>query len=176
MVDMNVSSSRTESDLRMSANATAFRKANPVASLSLSGKEVIPTLGSASLPPPPDTAHSSLVNEAWSCGCPDCGAPLTVRAWLGLADCWNCSTSISLDHLPDLKPVASNASLIPPVQAAAGSVKPQPIPPPRAPVAAPKARTAVASSYDVGGLLSPWLISLIVHLIVLTLLGLIQPF
>lgn len=30
------------------------------------------------------------------CGCPSCTAPMTVRIWLGLADCWRCQSSIEL--------------------------------------------------------------------------------
>ncbi|MEM9942702.1 MAG: prenyltransferase/squalene oxidase repeat-containing protein [Planctomycetota bacterium] len=30
------------------------------------------------------------------CRCPDCGAPMTVRIWLGLADCWQCDSSVAL--------------------------------------------------------------------------------
>lgn len=30
------------------------------------------------------------------CACPDCTAPMTVRIWLRLADCWRCQSSISL--------------------------------------------------------------------------------
>ena len=30
------------------------------------------------------------------CRCPDCHAPLSVRAWLMVADCWRCGTSIEL--------------------------------------------------------------------------------
>ncbi len=30
------------------------------------------------------------------CECPDCSAPMTVRIWLQLADCWRCQASISL--------------------------------------------------------------------------------
>ncbi|MGM0487816.1 MAG: prenyltransferase/squalene oxidase repeat-containing protein [Planctomycetota bacterium] len=30
------------------------------------------------------------------CACPDCGAPMTVRLWLMVADCWRCETSIEL--------------------------------------------------------------------------------
>jgi hypothetical protein len=32
------------------------------------------------------------------CKCPDCEAPMTIRLWLRLADCWRCSTSIALDE------------------------------------------------------------------------------
>ncbi len=30
------------------------------------------------------------------CQCPKCNAPMTVRVWLQLADCWRCATSIAL--------------------------------------------------------------------------------
>lgn len=30
------------------------------------------------------------------CACPDCEAPMTVRSWLRLADCWRCDASIQL--------------------------------------------------------------------------------
>ena len=30
------------------------------------------------------------------CSCPDCEAPMTVRTWLRLADCWRCNASIQL--------------------------------------------------------------------------------
>jgi len=30
------------------------------------------------------------------CGCPDCSAPMTVRLWLMIADCWQCEASVEL--------------------------------------------------------------------------------
>lgn len=30
------------------------------------------------------------------CACPDCGAPMSIRFWLMIADCWQCGTSIEL--------------------------------------------------------------------------------
>src|SRR5260370_1205559 len=30
------------------------------------------------------------------CSCPECRAPLSVRTWLMVADCWRCGTSIEL--------------------------------------------------------------------------------
>ena len=30
------------------------------------------------------------------CSCPDCEAPMTIRSWLRLADCWRCEASIQL--------------------------------------------------------------------------------
>lgn len=32
------------------------------------------------------------------CACPECAAPMTIRNWLGLADCWRCQTSIALNE------------------------------------------------------------------------------
>jgi Squalene-hopene cyclase C-terminal domain len=37
-----------------------------------------------------------LDGDAVFCGCPDCRAPMSVRVWLMLADCWRCGTSIEL--------------------------------------------------------------------------------
>ncbi len=34
--------------------------------------------------------------NALLCSCPDCNAPMTIRIWLQLADCWRCQTCISL--------------------------------------------------------------------------------
>ena len=31
-----------------------------------------------------------------TCACPDCGAPISIRLWLMLADCWRCGTSVEL--------------------------------------------------------------------------------
>ena len=30
------------------------------------------------------------------CGCPECHAPMSIRLWLAVADCWQCETSIQL--------------------------------------------------------------------------------
>ena len=32
------------------------------------------------------------------CACPDCSAPMSVRFWLMLADCWRCGASIELSE------------------------------------------------------------------------------
>ncbi len=31
-----------------------------------------------------------------ACACPECGAPMSIRLWLMVADCWQCGTSIEL--------------------------------------------------------------------------------
>jgi hypothetical protein len=37
-----------------------------------------------------------LDGEVVACGCPDCGAPMSIRMWLKLADCFRCMTAIEL--------------------------------------------------------------------------------
>jgi hypothetical protein len=37
-----------------------------------------------------------LEGDALMCACPDCRAPMSVRLWLMVADCWRCRTSIEL--------------------------------------------------------------------------------
>jgi hypothetical protein len=46
---------------------------------------------------PPDVAGMFWLNgDVLMCSCPDCGAPMTVRLWLMLADCWQCEACIEL--------------------------------------------------------------------------------
>ncbi len=37
-----------------------------------------------------------LDGESLMCSCPDCLAPVTIRHWLMVADCWNCETAVLL--------------------------------------------------------------------------------
>lgn len=37
-----------------------------------------------------------LDGEVLACACPNCGAPMSVRLWLLVADCWCCGTSVEL--------------------------------------------------------------------------------
>src|SRR5438477_3453864 len=39
-----------------------------------------------------------LDGNAIFCACPDCRAPMSIRFWLMLADCWRCGTSIALNE------------------------------------------------------------------------------
>ena len=51
------------------------------------------------------------------CGCPECGAPMSIRLFLGAADCWQCETSIMLsaeqqaavDRLLESRPAQATA-------------------------------------------------------------------
>ncbi len=46
--------------------------------------------------PPADADGIWLNGDVLACACPDCRAPMSVRLWLGMADCWRCGTSIEL--------------------------------------------------------------------------------
>ncbi|NLY02936.1 MAG: terpene cyclase/mutase family protein [Rhodopirellula sp.] len=37
-----------------------------------------------------------LDGDVLACACPDCGAPMSIRLWLMVADCWRCGASIEL--------------------------------------------------------------------------------
>jgi len=39
-----------------------------------------------------------LQGDVLMCACPDCLAPMSIRVWLMVADCWNCGTSIELSE------------------------------------------------------------------------------
>ena len=58
------------------------------------------TIEHASAPPVTrdDNLEFWLDGEALICRCPDCSAPMSVRLWLMLADCWRCGASIELDQ------------------------------------------------------------------------------
>ncbi|MDA1054126.1 MAG: terpene cyclase/mutase family protein [Planctomycetota bacterium] len=54
---------------------------------------------------PADTIPSGLAaGQLWlnggvlMCACPDCRAPMSIRFWLMIADCWQCGTSIELSE------------------------------------------------------------------------------
>jgi hypothetical protein len=50
----------------------------------------------------PQSARPATAGEFWldgdavMCACPDCSAPMSVRLWLMIADCWRCGASIEL--------------------------------------------------------------------------------
>jgi len=39
-----------------------------------------------------------LDGDVLACTCPDCGGPMSIRLWLGVADCWRCGSSIELSE------------------------------------------------------------------------------
>ncbi len=155
------------------------------------------------------------------CACPDCGAPMTVRLWLMMADCWRCGTSIELTlqqqreaqrvlqqrtdverHSPRPAPTVpppssrSGQATIAPRAESAASAGPVPVavstsapltpssasiprtsapaaPPPAPPTPPPAARALVRSTGSFFGNVPAWLVSLLFHVILLILLGLL---
>ena len=94
-----------------------------------------------------------LDGEVSACACPNCGAPMAIRQWLMVADCWRCGTSIELNWEqeqalqrllePRERPTARTPAPAPPK--AAPKPAPQKIVPPvvrpnREPAPAPAAR------------------------------------
>ncbi len=80
--------------------------AAPIPSLDLEGNDPLPEIADPSAPRPsarPQHRDRS-AGEIWLegssilCACPDCRAPMTIRIWLMVADCWRCGTSIELSQ------------------------------------------------------------------------------
>ncbi len=165
-----------------------------------------------------------LNGEVLACPCPDCGAPMSIRLWLMLADCWRCGSSIELTEqqeriarqlldrqqkksppaeaspaaasqpMPPALPSRTGPSQTGPSQTGPSRTEPARRPPPTAPPIplqrktepAPERRrshrTATARATSAGtvsswlaGLLKnlpAWLISFLLHVILIIILGL----
>ena len=68
-----------------------------------------------------------VVGNSILCECPDCSAPMTVRSWLGLADCWRCgaSTKLTMEQIEALEQLTKQPQ--PAVRSAAAPVAESPI-------------------------------------------------
>lgn len=113
---------------------------------------------SASQGPPPSMAgvpvprHASqtiwLDGEVLACACPNCGAPMSVRLWLLVADCWRCGTSVELTEEQEQQALAllrqraaQRSEPAAAVPAAAGTPqRPPPATRPKPPASHPPAR------------------------------------
>lgn len=191
---------------------------------------------SALAPPPPSAPMRRpierdeegglwLNGDVLMCPCPDCQAPMTIRLWLMLADCWQCGTTIELTEQQEqaarrlLERAASAATGAAAAEAAPPSPQPQtpqpspapnsvdgpaeakpsttdqdsadgqgelvevaPPPPPTAPrparrrrrrrrVVRPQAASGAAWLRGLFRDTPAWLVSLVFHLVLLTLLG-----
>jgi hypothetical protein len=163
---------------------------------------------SAPLPPLPHQAPAMPVSAAsrqgnrkfWFdgsallCACPDCSAPMSVRLWLMVADCWRCGSSIELTEEQERElerllaersagsahqaEPAAPAAVSPPLPARPAARPPEPIaipPPPSSDHLEPLLTQAVSTDLWLRRVVNDtpaWLISLLVHLIVFTLLAL----
>jgi len=65
-------------------------------------REDMPEAKARSGDSPTSASSHSTSGEIWldgevlACACPGCGAPMSIRLWLRVADCWRCGTSIEL--------------------------------------------------------------------------------
>jgi hypothetical protein len=116
------------------------------------------------------------------CACPDCRAPVSVRLWLMLADCWQCGAAIELSEAQERQ-----------VEQLLAERELQPPPPPRPIPAPPQPKSSLATDPPGASLLPEnaaiaarepwsrhllneipaWLISMLAHLILFTLLALV---
>lgn len=56
----------------------------------------VDALPAISTPQPASPGAFWLEGDALMCACPDCQAPMSVRLWLMIAECWRCGTTIEL--------------------------------------------------------------------------------
>src|SRR5436305_5773818 len=129
-----------------------------------------------------------LDGSAVFCACPDCRAPVSVRVWLLLADCWRCGASIELTDEEEREvqrlltgqpaPATPIPPTPPPLQPRPSLVAEgaAPLAPTAATLGPPRAAVSIASDPWLRRLLEEtpaWLISLLVHLVLFALLGLL---
>ncbi|HJS06030.1 MAG TPA: prenyltransferase/squalene oxidase repeat-containing protein [Pirellulales bacterium] len=141
-----------------------------------------------------------LNGDVLSCACPECHAPMSIRLWLLMADCWMCGTSIELTEEQERaarKLLAARDTATPktsPPQAPAPA-KPA-APPERWPTTPPVAAKSAAAPSPAWAATAPagpvtkaalardaardwfrdlpaWLVSLILHIVAILLLGLL---
>ena len=84
------------------------RPAAAIPTCDLSGNEPLPELGGTNgrlhASPPAANGRNRNAGEIWLdgesifCACPDCRAPMSIRFWLMVADCWRCGASIELSE------------------------------------------------------------------------------
>ncbi len=117
--------------------------------------------------------------------CPQCGSPITIRHWLMVADCWNCQTAVLLSADDEaaiqqlLRTVAPTVTQPVPL-----ITKPKPtlpyFPAARKTVADDRIRTTVVNEQPLLWVrskfnqLPAWIISLLAHILLLILLGLLS--
>ena len=109
--------------------------ADPLPLLSTAGRPNLEPAARAdgSAPSKGDGKQFWFEGEVLMCACPDCSAPMAVRLWLMVADCWRCTTSIEMTEeqereIQELlkerkKEIAENAVQAPPVSKRAEAPK-----------------------------------------------------
>jgi hypothetical protein len=127
-----------------------------------------------------------LEGEIIMCACPDCSAPMSIRLWLMIADCWRCNASvlISEEQEREIRQLLDRAgTAVPQQQRHRRSAAPAPVPsyPSRKPSMAQqrvreKLRDAGTDIWitRIFRDMPSWIVSLLFHIILLTLLGLLE--
>ncbi len=156
------------------ATVDAFHEQDHVDSATVPGTSVIET---------PD-GPVWLSGTAVMCQCPECEAPVSVRVWLMIADCWNCRSAIELSYpmqraVRELsrrvaEPAAPRVPVVPPRRIPRATAPP-PIPVPERPRddGGIRRQRAVRILRDAISTLPAWFISTLVHLVLLLILALI---
>ena len=66
------------------------------------GEDIVPETVGANPNVPMRIGSIWLDGESLMCSCPECLAPVTIRHWLMVADCWNCGTAVLLSAEQEL--------------------------------------------------------------------------
>ncbi len=107
------------------------------------------------------------------CACPDCGCPQSVRCWLMMADCWSCGATFVVAR-SDVRRAARRAPGVRSRDETADAAAVVPVWRRAAPTALPGGRQRIgrARRRDWLSFLPAWLVSLMLHLLVLLALAL----
>jgi hypothetical protein len=135
---LNLNSTGPLPDLDGKKNGSAAAPAPPAAKAGKGGANGHAPAKSTSRAP----GQFWLEGDAIFCACPDCRAPMSVRIWLMIADCWRCGASIELTEEQEREVNRLLAEREKEQQAAASPAPPIPraSPPPPPPVQPPAAR------------------------------------
>ena len=66
------------------------------------GEDIVPETVGTNPNVPMRIGSIWLDGESLMCSCPECLAPITIRHWLMVADCWNCGTAVLLSAEQEL--------------------------------------------------------------------------
>lgn len=118
----------------------------PVADSDSSSRALPPADSAGAAPAHVSSDAIWLDGDVLACACPDCQAPMSVRLWLMVADCWRCGASIELTEEQERQAL----KLLEKRQATANSApsllqQPLPDPAPQAPAPAAPAPTEKAA-------------------------------
>ena len=125
-----------------------------------------------------------LDGESLMCSCPDCLAPVTIRHWLMVADCWNCQTAMLLSAEQEeavkqlmKKPSGSEPQVLPKQSKSSSTDLPY-YPAALPSEAASRLRTMLVYEDNLHwarrafNQTPAWIVSLLAHILVLILMGL----